>query len=511
LRALRRRSLARLRREVEPVEPAAYARFLPAWHGVAGAGAAAGGDAPGPAGAAGSAAALDRLAEVIAQLEGVPLPASVFERDVLASRVPGYGPRLLDELGAAGEICWVGRGRLGRDDGRIALYRPDRLALLLDPGGRLDPVDGTGATAGGGQDDVGGWVRHALASHLGTRGASFYRDLYAAALATARDHRQRSPTQRELLDALWDLAWDGLVTNDTFAPLRALRWRRPGGDARPRGVRLVPPEAGGRWSLVADGRASAAALAGTEPGETERRHAVAVGLLERQGIVTRDGVAAEAIPGGFAAVYPVLREMEDRGRARRGYFVEGLGGAQFALPGAVDRLRAERRVPGTDPFGEAGSAGQAGDAVSRILVLAAADPAQPYGGVLPWPRRGDDDRRPLPRAAGAYVVLVDGEPACYLERGGRSLQTLPVLDRPGLATLAFEALGRLVANGRLRNLQVDRIDGETAAASPFRPVLEAAGFRRGYRGWVLAVSPGARPGGQAADPPGRGDPGHARG
>jgi ATP-dependent Lhr-like helicase len=211
--------------------------------------------------------------------------------------------------------------------------------------------------------------------------------------------------------------------------------------------------------------------------------------------------------------------MEDRGRARRGYFVEGLGGAQFALPGAVDRLRAERRipgaerrVPGTERLGDPGAAAAAdgaGGAVCRVLVLAAADPAQPYGGALPWPRRDDDDRRPLPRAAGAYVVLVDGEPACYLERGGRSLQTLPALDRPGFAVLAFGALGRLVANGRLRNLQVDRIDSEAAAASPFRPTLEAAGFRRGYRGWVLALPAGARTESATAGPAARDDDGSA--
>jgi len=448
LRLLRRRSLARLRREVEPVEPAALARFLPAWHGIGG-----------------TAGGVDRLAEVIAQLEGVPLPASVLERDVLPARVRGYTPRLLDELGAAGEVCWVGQGSLGRDDGRLALYRPDRLALLLPP---ADAPAGPMAEA---------WLPEVLRDQLARRGASFYRDLLGAALAAARQRGDRPPTQRELLDALWELVWAGEVTNDTFAPLRALRWKRSSRDpVRPRpgsAGRLGPPEAGGRWSLLRDAIATAAALAGRDSTPTERRHALALRLLERQGIVTRDGVAAEGIAGGFGAVYPVLREMEERGRVRRGYFVEGLGGAQFALPGALDRLRAAR--------GEI--AGEGRD--RQALVLAAADPANPYGAALPWPRHGDDDRRPLPRAAGAYVVLHDGDPVLYLERGGRSLLTLPAAADLAVAEAAVRALAGLVGEGRLRALELVRVDGVPVADSPLRGSLAAAGFRASYRGWVL--------------------------
>ena len=466
LRRLRRRSLARLRREVEPVEPAALARFLPAWQGVG----------------AGGRGGLDRLAEAVAQLEGLPLPASILERDVLPARVPGYTPRLLDELGAAGEVAWVGHGALGRDDGRIALYRPDRLALLLPtppeaPAAEGSPADASPEAVGG--TAAGAWLTDALREHLARRGASFYRDLLAAAVTAVRQRGQPPPGERGLLDALWALAWAGEVTNDTFAPLRALRWRRPAQPARPRvgsAARQAPPEATGRWSLVRDAVATAVALAGAEPSATERRHALALRLLERQGIVTRDGVVAEGVEGGFGAVYPLLREMEERGRVRRGYFVEGLGGSQFALPGAVERLRAARLGPGE----EAGDGGE-----RRTLLLAAADPANPYGAALPWPRRGDDDRRPLPRAAGAYTVLVDGVAVLYLERGGRGLQTLPAFDDEAAAVAALSALGVLVAGGRLRELVISRVDGLPIADSPWRALLLDAGFVLGYRGLRL--------------------------
>ena len=291
--------------------------------------------------------------------------------------------------------------------------------------------------------------------------------------------------ERELLDALWDLVWSTEVTNDTFAPLRALRWPRSGssrrgGPAEGRGpryasaARMGPPEAAGRWSLVADAVATAVALrGGAPPSDTERRHAQALRLLDAYGVVTRDSVAGEGLAGGFAAVYPVLREMEERGRIRRGYFVEGLGGAQFCLPAALDRLRAER----ADAAGDR----RAGDAT----VLAASDPANPYGAALAWPRWSDDDRRPLARAAGAYVVLVDGEPVVYLERGGRSLQTLPAFAERETAAVALDALRQLVADGRFRSLQVERVDGGAVGDSPHAAALAEAGFQRSYRGWLL--------------------------
>ncbi|HEV8488477.1 MAG TPA: DEAD/DEAH box helicase [Candidatus Limnocylindrales bacterium] len=443
LRLLRRRSLARLRREVEPVDPAALARFLPAWQGVA-----AAGDVVSPLRGT---AALERLAEVVDQLAGLPIPASVLERDLLPVRVPGYQPRLLDELGALGEVAWVGRGSLGRDDGRIALHRPGR--EILRPVGVVDAAERPSSE------------RHErIREHLARRGASFYRELYAAA---------GGGSDRDVLDALWDLVWAGEVTNDTFSPIRALRWKRPGRDARRRPGRLTslgPPEAAGRWSLVTSEPGASGSSA------TERLHAVSLALLDRHGIVTREAVVAEGIDGGFSAVYPILRALEEAGRIRRGYFVEGLGAAQFALAGAIDRLRAARE-PAASP-GE-----------RHVHLLAAADPANPYGAAISWPRRGEDDRRPFQRAAGAYVVLVDGEAVLYVDRGGSSIQTLPAFDDPELAVTAASALRGLVVDGRARELVIGKIDGLPVGESAHRQTLLDAGFAAGYRGLVMRAAP----------------------
>ena len=447
LRLLRRRSLARLRREVEPVDPAALGRFLPTWHGIAPA-AGPGADPPLFRGTA----AMERLAEVVDQLAGVAIPASVLERDVLPARVPGYTPRLLDELGAMGEVAWVGRGSLGRDDGRIALYRPGR--EILRPYRLIDANDDVTTRPSS--------PRHErIREHLAARGASFYRAIHAAA---------GGGSDREMLDALWDLVWAGEVTNDTFAPLRALRWKRPTGSgsgarrARPgRLTALGPPEAAGRWSLVEP-------IEGVTP--TERLHAQALALLERHGVLTREAVVSEGLEGGFAGVYPVLRALEEAGRIRRGYFVDGLGAAQFALAGALDRLRAVRD-------------GEEGSAAPAVHVLAAADPANPYGAALAWPRRGDDDRRPFQRAAGAYVVLVDGIAALYLERGGATIQSLTAADDPDVAGAALRGLTSIVGTGRARELVIRKVDGVAVGESTWRERLLQAGFSAGYRGLVL--------------------------
>jgi ATP-dependent helicase Lhr and Lhr-like helicase len=423
LRALRRRALSRLRREVEPVTSDTLARFLVGWHGI------------------GSLArGLDRLIEVVTQLEGSPVPASILERDILRARVADYTPRLLDELGAAGEIVWIGRGAIGRDDGRVALYRRERAEWLAAVGGDDRPSDP---------------IHEQIRGQLGRRGATFYRELAAAVPARSED---------ELLDALWDLVWAGEVTNDTFAPLRALTLPRSRSRGRPRPGRLTamgPPRAAGRWSLVAD-------LVGEGRSPTERAHATANALLERHGVVTREAVLAEGIAGGFAAVYPVLKAMEEAGRVRRGYFVAGLGGAQFALPGAVDRLRAEREVDGE----------------CRTMLLASADPANPYGATLPWPRRDDDERLPLQRAAGAYVVLAEGSPVLYLERGRRSL--LALTDDPEQVANAVPILSDLVApTGPFRELTIERVDRAPVAESALAEPLLAADFRPSYRGYLL--------------------------
>jgi ATP-dependent Lhr-like helicase len=321
-------------------------------------------------------------------------------------------------------------------------------------------------------------IHHALRAHLARGGASFWPELVAAVHQVGLDYDDTT-----VLDALWDLVWAGEVTNDTFAPLRALRWKRPqrsgsrgsgggGGGRLPRPGRLTslgPPEAAGRWSLVG----SALWDASSPLSPTERMHQQALALLDRYGVLVRESVMAEGLEGGFSAVYPILRALEEAGRIRRGYFVAGLGAAQFALAGALDRLRAVREpasATGDDPV---------------VHLLAAADPANPYGAALPWPRRGDDDRRSLQRAAGASVVLVDGAAALYLDRGGTSVQTLPAFDDPATATAAVGALRDLVLDGRLRELVIGKVDGEPVGRSRQSETFLAAGFVQGYRGLVL--------------------------
>jgi ATP-dependent Lhr-like helicase len=244
-------------------------------------------------------------------------------------------------------------------------------------------------------------------------------------------------------------------------------------------TRTGPPTVSGRWSLV-PGRG--AADGSDEVDQTVRAHALALTLLERHGVLTRGAVAAERITGGFAAVYPVLRAMEEAGQCRRGYFVEGLGGAQFALPGAVDRMRAlaDRPRPG-DP------AARASLAAERAVVLAAADPAQPYGAALPWPDRPDESAHRPGRKAGALTVLVDGSLALYVERGGRTL--LSWTDDGDLLDLAAGALATAVRGGALGRLTVERADGLRAGGdSPLSLALEAAGFRPTPRGLRLRAS-----------------------
>ncbi len=406
LRSLRRRSLAALRREVESVAPEAVARFLPAWHGV---GARAGGT--------------DRLMEVVFQLQGLALAASVIERDVIAARVSGYAPRLLDELISMGEVVWVGRGALGSNDGRVALYLRGDAPRLVQPAAGPPPSD----------------LHERIRDHLKSRGASFFRDIYNAC---------GGGDEEVMLDALWDLVWAGEVTNDTFAPLRLLgpAARRP--SSRPRLPRLTQPRAAGRWSLVGD-------LVGAGASATEQLHSEAGILLQRHGVLTREAVMGEGWSGGFAALYPVLRAMEESGRIRRGYFVEGLGGSQFALPGAVDRLRSLR---------ESGGA---------IVALAATDPANAFGTVLPWPQ--SDGR--MARAAGAFCVIDDGRLALYLERGGRSLLTNGEV---GLAHLqALIAIA--TAGGRV---ELQKVDGVPVMDSPLRSLLRESGFSQTHRSLV---------------------------
>ena len=428
LRRLRQRSLAALRREVEAVDAAAFARFLPAWQG-----------------ADRASGASDALIEAIGHLQGSAIPASILETDVLPARVRGYRPADLDALAASGELVWVGAGSLGADDGRVVLcYREQARALLA------------GRSGGDVAEPPEGDVHDAIRAHLADRGASFWTELVQAA-GTA--------DERALLHALWELVWAGEVTNDTLAPLRAfvrggsakVRAPQPARRPRPGGLRRAGPPAGaGRWSLTTS-------LLEPRVSPTEAAHARALQLLDRHGVITREATLAEGSPGGYAGVYPVLKAMEEAGTARRGYFVAGLGAAQFAMPGAVDRLRAAREPH--DGQGE-----------SAVLVLAAADPAQPYGAALPWP---EGHGRPA-RAAGAYIVLVDGALAAFLERGARTLTTFEVD-----AVLWADALASLVKDGRLRRIELVRIDGEPSGFSSHAQRLREAGFTDGYRGLML--------------------------
>jgi ATP-dependent helicase Lhr and Lhr-like helicase len=438
LRRIRRRSLAALRKEVEPVEADALARFLPAWQRVTAVLSGYG--------------SVDRTFEAIEQLQGAPIPASVLERDVLPSRVPGYTPAWLDELSAAGEIVWLGLGPLGSDDGRLGLYLRDQAPLLAPLPG--DPTGEEWCTE----------VHAALLAHLAERGASFWQGLQGAAqLAGAADDALA-------LEALWDLVWAGLVTNDTLSAVRALVGGGAGRRVRGRGrrapralARSGPPRAAGRWSLAAE-------LMDAAPSSTERVTALAAQLLDRFGVVTRAAAVVEDVRGGFGAVYPVLKAMEESGRARRGYFVEGLGGAQFAIPGAIDRLRAVR-----DPGRE--------EDVAAPLVLAATDPANPFGGVLAWPPAVGGHRHSPKRVAGAHVVLVDGALVAFVERGGRSLVTFSADE--GVLAAAATALAAVVHTGRITQLQLQRIDAEDVGAQPITGHLRDAGFTDHPRGLVL--------------------------
>nr|WP_238438555.1 DEAD/DEAH box helicase [Frankia nepalensis] len=528
LRRLRRRSLAALRREVEAVPPRALGAFLPAWQSVS----------------SGRARGVDAVARAVEQLQGALIPASAWERLVLPARVTDYAPSMLDELCSSGEVLWAGAGGLPGDDGWMTLVLAEAAPVLLAPVEPASAASGTGDGAAG--DEV---------VDLASLGAAAATPLHQAVLETLADgaalffralsDRVGGPDDTALADAIWDLVWAGLITNDTLAPLRV---RLGGGSgvthrapARPRRTSLRfasgygtgsfsqaaaggakdehlraspgrgrpvtprrsgPPTVAGRWSLLPD----------RDPDPTRRAHALAETLLDRHGVVTRGAVAAEHAPGGFAAVYRVLSAFEDAGRARRGYFVEGLGAAQFAMPGAVDRLRAvagELRAADEEPEwatgpasgpvpagmpGALGAVGAPGGFAPpprgsqpredrRAVVLAATDPAHPYGAALPWPARLDGDEGPAHRPgrkAGALVVLVDGDLVLYVERGGKTLLSWPEAARA--LRPAVDALALAVRDGRLGQLTVERADGRPVVDGALGEALLGAGFHPTPRG-----------------------------
>lgn len=431
LRKLRRRSLARLRKEVEPVEPDALGRFLAAWQHVSTS--ATGGRGP---------RGVDGVLTVLDQLAGCPVPASALEPLVLGARVRDYESSYLDELTASGEVIWAGHASLPGADGWVSLHLADQAPLTLPEPQPLEHSE----------------LAQAVLDALAPGGAFFFRQLAQAVGAT---------DDQALSAALWSLVWAGRISNDTLTPLRALTrsgtasHRTKRAPARPRmasttggrgrmPARTGPPETAGRWALLPE--------IDTDP--TRRAHASAERLLDRHGVVTRGAVASERVPGGFAAVYKVLSAFEESGRCRRGYFVGGLGAAQFGTAGAVDRLRTFSEV--------------APDAKPVAVALAATDPANPYGAALPWPET--EGHRPG-RKAGGLVVLVDGLLTLYVERGGRTLLTWS--DDTDRLTPAAEALAESVRRGALGRLTVEKADGAQLLGSggtPLREALQAAGF-----------------------------------
>jgi len=455
LRSLRSRSLAKLRQEVEAVEGDALGRFMMAWHGIGS-----------------RRRGLEALLDAIEQLQGAAVPASVLERDVLPVRVDDYSPAMLDTLIAAGEVVWVGVERLGEKDGRIALFLTDHVTRLRPPVAAPPKLDGR--------------VK-AVRDYLATHGASFF--------AAIREGTGAGfPT--DTVEALWELVWMGLVTNDTLHPLRTYtgagesrRTRRPS-PARFRSRRSAPRASEGRWSLVDT-------VTATPTTATEWGAATAHQLLTRYGVVTRETVSSEAIAGGFSAVYQVLRAMEDAGRIRRGYFVAGLGGAQFAMPAALDLLRSHREPP----------------EAPQTAVLAATDPANPYGTLLKWPDAAAgadttpaDVGRGATRTVGALVVVVDGLAAGYLRRGERDLLIALPEEEPARTRVAQGLARALIqlAFSRVegqRGLFLETINGVRASLHPAARWFVAEGFVVGADGLQYRAPRQAAPASGGDAPP----------
>jgi ATP-dependent Lhr-like helicase len=417
LRAIRRKSLAKLRQEIEPVEQPALARVIASWQGVTR-----------------RRRGLDGILEVVESIQGYPLAASTLESDVFTARIDDYKASDLDTLSAAGEIVWVGVEPLGGRDGRVALYLTDHLALLHTP-----------AAAEFSE------LETRIVEHLRAHGASFFAQIQAAI----------GGFPAELIDAMWDLVWKGAITNDTFHALRA--FTRPKAAPRTSGFRsrrVAPASTQGRWSLVPNAAAA---------NPTQHANALAHQMLARYGVVIREAGAAESLAGGFSAVYPVLKAMEDAGRVRRGYFVAGLGATQFASAGALDLLRAFRDDP-DEP---------------ETFLLAATDPANPYGTLLKWPLQG------LTRSVGASVIIVNGALAAYVSRGEKQLSVFLPDDEPRRTMFAKEiarALAAIVTAGKRRAMLITEVNEEPVPRSEVASHLVDAGFVPSAMGYQLRGS-----------------------
>jgi len=454
LRLIRNKSLARLRKEIEPAEPRLFARFQTHWQGVLE-----------------KRRGLDALLDTIESLQGAPLPASLLESQILPARLAPYSPAGLDTLIAAGEIVWCGVDSIGEHDGRIALYLADQIKDL-----RVPHIPGVGMW-----ESANSTPREtAILSHLARSGATFFADLHDAA---------GSGYPGETVDALWSLVWRGLVTNDTLHALRAFiakpetsrSSKRVHNQPAFRSRRTTPPAAQGRWTLVPNPDRTTPAV------QTAWSHAVAQQLLRRYGIVTRETVGPENLPGGFSAVYEVLKALEAQGRVRRGYFVAGLGGAQFAQPAAVELLRSLRASSPQEP---------------EMLLLAASDPANPWGSILRWPTpdsAAPDNASVLTRSVGASVVLRNGDLVAYLRRGNPALQVILPADEPDRSAVARD-LAAFLANFAQELLQtpeirhhggllIDAIAGQPAHQHFLARFLQDAGFRPSPRGFHVRYVP----------------------
>jgi ATP-dependent Lhr-like helicase len=423
LRSIRRRSLAKLRHEIEPVEQAVFARLLVSWQGVTR-----------------KRRGLEALLESIEALQGYPIVASVLESEILPARLEEYRPSDLDTLSAAGEIVWVGVEPLGDRDGRIALYLADHVPHPTDIQAALPPIE------------------KQIVDYLRAQGASFFAQIHGAV----------GGFQNDVVDALWSLVWQGAISNDTFHALRA--FTRPPARAKERAAfrsrRVAPASTQGRWSLVVPGSANLKAGSGAQPSPTERASRLVQQLLARYGIVIREVAASENVAGGFSAIYPVLKAMEEAGRIRRGYFISGLGATQFASAGALDLLRSLREEP-EHP---------------ETVILAATDPANPYGSLLKWPAAG------LMRIPGSSVILVNGALAAYIGRGEKQLTIFLPEDEPLRSSMSREvagALAKLVTGGSRRALLVTEINGQPAAKSVLASFLVEAGFTPGGAGYLM--------------------------
>nr|WP_307112999.1 ATP-dependent helicase [Sinomonas atrocyanea] len=482
LRRIRRRSLAALRADVEPVDQAAFSRFLAAWQHIGDAKDSRGRPRP-----RGSLKGVDGVLTVVDQLAGVPVPASAWESLVLRSRVSDYTPALLDELMASGEVLWTGAGPIPGNDGWISLHLAESAALTLAP----DPEFAPDA------------AQQRILDLLAGGGGYFFRQVADAAREPAGEGDQAGPVPSDeaVLQSIWGLVWAGRLTGDTFAPVRAMldgghtAHRQPSrtprvrslGHGALRGGRIgtslrgvgrlgaagargfdapsatAPPMAAGRWSAVQ----------AVQLETTIKAHALAQLLMDRYGVLTRGSVTAENVQGGFGLLYKVLSRLEESGVCRRGYFVDRLGAAQFAVPATVDRLRQFTR----DDVAEDPDAARRLDA----LALAATDPANPYGAALAWPEvpGAATGHRPG-RKAGALVVTVDGALALYVERGGKTL--LAFTEDDAVLGPAAEALVGVVRSGAVDKLAMEKVNGHDLLDMPLARALTAAGAYSTPRG-----------------------------